>query len=162
MKCDFLNLYIKFRELGIWRPSKMSTRDIEGEWRAASYFLAKGPSATLQYLQKDVRSNLFALKAQALDGDCPPGQDGSMAMDPSLRIRQEAWNALKGMSREQAKRNFVDLLTEVLPEWKKWSADYASKTNSGEEHESEADKLVKAFKLRMGISSSTSIQLSRL
>ncbi|XP_024400904.1 acyl-CoA-binding domain-containing protein 1 isoform X4 [Physcomitrium patens] len=140
----------------------MSTRDIEGEWRAASYFLAKGPSATLQYLQKDVRSNLFALKAQALDGDCPPGQDGSMAMDPSLRIRQEAWNALKGMSREQAKRNFVDLLTEVLPEWKKWSADYASKTNSGEEHESEADKLVKAFKLRMGISSSTSIQLSRL
>ena len=68
--------------------SNMSTRDIEGEWRAASYFLAKGPSASLQYLQQDVRSQLFALKAQVLDGDCPPGQDGSMAMDPSLRIRQ--------------------------------------------------------------------------
>jgi hypothetical protein len=68
--------------------SKMSTRDVEGEWRVASYFLAKGPSARLQYLPKDVRSQLFALKAQALDGDCPPGQDGSMAMDPSLRLRQ--------------------------------------------------------------------------
>jgi hypothetical protein len=68
--------------------SKMSTRDVEGEWRVASYFLAKGPSARLQYLPKDVRSQLFALKAQALDGDCPLGQDGSMAMDPSLRLRQ--------------------------------------------------------------------------
>ena len=67
---------------------EMSARDVEGEWRAASYFLAKGPSAKLQYLQTEVRSQLFALKAQALDGDCPPGQDGSLAMDPSLRIRQ--------------------------------------------------------------------------
>lgn len=79
----------------------MSTRDIEGEWRAASYFLAKGPSATLQYLQKDVRSNLFALKAQALDGDCPPGQDGSMAMDPSLRIRQVCCGTPVAMSKLQ-------------------------------------------------------------
>lgn len=71
--------------------SKMSTRDIEGEWRAASYFLAKGPSASVQYLQKDVKAQLFALKTQALDGDCPPGQDGSMAMDPSLRIRQVSY-----------------------------------------------------------------------
>lgn len=66
----------------------MSTRDIEKEWRAASYFLAKGPSASVQYLNKDVRAQMFALKAQVLDGDCPPGQDGSMAMDPSLRTRQ--------------------------------------------------------------------------
>ena len=49
--------------------SNMSTRDIEGEWRAASYFLAKGPSASLQYLQQDVRPQLYALKAQVLDGD---------------------------------------------------------------------------------------------
>lgn len=134
----------------------MSTRDIEKEWRAASYFLAKGPSASVQYLNKDVRAQMFALKAQVLDGDCPPGQDGSMAMDPSLRTRQEAWNALKGMSREEAKRKYVDLLSEVLPEWKNWSAEHAR----NEEHESESDKLVKAFKARMGFSNST--QHSRL
>lgn len=74
--------------------SRMSTRDIEGEWLAASYFLAKGPSARVQYLQKDVRAQLFALKAQALDGDCPPGQDGSMALDPSLRVRQVSQNLI--------------------------------------------------------------------
>ncbi|KAG0568213.1 hypothetical protein M758_6G003000 [Ceratodon purpureus] len=138
----------------------MSTRDIEGEWRSASYFLAKGPSASLQYLQRDVSVQLFALKAQALDGDCPPGQDGSLAMDPSLRIRQEAWNALSGMSREDAKRRFVDLLSEVLPEWKKWSAEHAPKPGNGEEHESEADRLVRAFKARLN--SSTSTHFSRL
>lgn len=66
----------------------MSTRDIEKEWRAVSYFLAKGPSASVQYLNKDVRAQMFALKAQVLDGDCPPGQDGSLAMDPALRTRQ--------------------------------------------------------------------------
>lgn len=135
----------------------MNARDVEGEWRAASYFLAKGPSATVQYLAEDVRAQLFALKAQVLDGDCPPGQDGSMAMDPSLRIKQEAWNSLSGMSREEAKRRYVDLLSEVLPEWKTWSADHGK---GGEEHESEADRLVKAFKARLASNNST--QISRL
>lgn len=64
------------------------------------------------------------------------------------------------MSKEEAKRKYVDLLSDVLPEWKKWSADHAPKASGGEEYESEADRLVKAFKTRMGYSNST--QISRL
>ena len=76
-------------ELGVEGLGKMmSSGDWEGEWRAASYFLAKGPSATLQFLAEGARAHLFALKTQALDGNCPPGQDGSLATDPSLRRRQ--------------------------------------------------------------------------
>lgn len=76
-------------ELGVEGLGKMmSSGDLEGEWRAASYFLAKGPSATLQFLAEGARAHLFALKTQALDGNCPPGQDGSLATDPSLRKRQ--------------------------------------------------------------------------
>jgi len=61
------------------------------------------------------------------------------------------------MSGEEAKRRYVDLLSEVLPEWKKWSTDHGK---GGEEHESEADRLVKAFKARMASNNST--QFSRL
>jgi hypothetical protein len=61
------------------------------------------------------------------------------------------------MSGEEAKRRYVDLLSEVLPEWKQWSADHAPRTSSDE---SEADRLVEAFKARLN--SSTSTQFSRL
>ena len=55
---------------------------------------------------------------------------------------------MSGMSREDAKKKFVDLLTEVLPEWTKWSADHA-RSASPSNDESESDRLVKAFKARL-------------
>jgi len=99
----------------------------EEEWERAMLFLAKGPSASLQFLPQESKALLYAYKAQALDGPCPSGQDGSLAIDYALRVKQEAWKALGDMPRAQAKREFTDLLTQVLPEWKNWYNSYAAK-----------------------------------
>lgn len=76
-------------------------------------------------------------------------------------LAQEAWKALDGMSQEEAKKGLVEFLTEVLPEWKDWCNEHApSNLNGVEEHESEADRLLKAF--REKLTSGTSLLASRL
>ena len=76
-------------------------------------------------------------------------------------LAQEAWKALDGMSQEEAKKGLVELLTEVLPEWKDWCKEHApSSLNGKEEHESETDRLLKAF--RKKLTSGTSVLASRL
>lgn len=134
--------------------------DAEKTWRAACYFLAKGPSATLQFLGDDDRARLYAFQAQALDGPCPPGQDGALAVDPALRRKQEAWRALDEMSRDEAKKNMVDFLSHLLPEWRDWFKKHAEATLNASE-DGEAHKLLRGFKAR-GNSGTPGIQYSRL
>eukprot|EP01018_Ginkgo_biloba_P019699 Gb_34433 [translate_table: standard] len=124
-----------------------STHDGDEEWRAAMLFLAKGPSATLQYLKEEPRALLYAYKAQALDGPCPTGQDGSLTIDPSLRAKQEVWKALGDMSKAQAKKEYIDLLTQVLPEWKVWHNNYATSLQTKEPTD-EASKILHGFHKR--------------
>ena len=44
----------------------MADDDVQREWLAALHFLAKGPSATLEFLKHDPRTRLFAYKVSKL------------------------------------------------------------------------------------------------
>nr|ABK23990.1 unknown [Picea sitchensis] len=134
---------IKVEGISQARANNVKARE-EEEWGTAMLFLAKGPSATLQFLPEKSKALLYAYKAQALDGPCPSGQDGSLAIDHALRVKQEAWKALGDMPRAQAKREFIDLLTEVLPEWKNWYNSYAAKVQK-EENVDESAKILREF-----------------
>ncbi|MCO5590701.1 hypothetical protein L7F22_044676 [Adiantum nelumboides] len=42
-------------------------KEEEEEWKAAKLFMAKGPSATLQFLKEERKALLYALDAQAME-----------------------------------------------------------------------------------------------
>ncbi|BBM98683.1 hypothetical protein MPTK1_1g15410 [Marchantia polymorpha subsp. ruderalis] len=128
----------------------MSSTEAEREWRAAQLFMAKGPSPTLEFLVEDAKAQLFALRAQALDGPCPSGQDGYLTTDPALRRKQEAWAALGAMPQVEAKRKFVEFLTTVLPEWKAWS-DTHGEALRVEQQEGSAERILRLFKAKTGV-----------
>ncbi|GLJ23865.1 hypothetical protein SUGI_0453470 [Cryptomeria japonica] len=130
-------------------PTKSNSE--EEEWRAAMLFIGKGPSATLQFLPEESRALLYAYKSQALDGPCPSGQDGSLAIDRALRVKQEAWGALGDMPKLQAKREFIGLLTQVLPEWKQWCKDHGDLVDKKEEDTDGVSKIVREFLKRISL-----------
>ncbi|KAL2651213.1 hypothetical protein R1flu_019341 [Riccia fluitans] len=122
---------------------------IEKEWRAAQFFMAKGPSATLEFLVDDAKAQLFAYRAQALDGPCPDVQNGTLTIDPALRKKQEAWASLGDMSRDTAKRVFVEFLTSVLPEWKEWNDSYGEALRHAQS-EGTAERILREFRSKIG------------
>lgn len=122
---------------------------MEDDWRAAKFFLAKGPSATLQYLKDEPKALMFALEAQALDGSAPTTVDPPMFADPVLRRKQEAWRNLNGMPAREAKKRFVDLLTTLLPEWKEWHRTHVQKSLAHASKD-EVGKLLSDFSKRTG------------
>lgn len=125
---------------------------VEKQWQAAQLFIAKGPSATLEYLEDEIRARLSAYRAQGLDGPCPPGQERTLVSDPGLRSRQDAWRALGDTPKEEAKKMFVDLLTSVLPEWKEWDDVHGRALREAQQGEGgEAERLLKAFRNRTGV-----------
>lgn len=119
------------------------------EWKAAKLFMAKGPSATLQYLKDDPKAMLYALDAQAMDGPLShlaTAAASSTLMDPALARKHEAWRALGGMSRSEAKRRFVELLSCLLPDWKAWHATQQPTNNTDE-----ASRILSDFSRKTGL-----------
>ena len=109
----------------------------EEEWKAAKLFLAKGPSATLQFARDDVKAMLYALDAQAMDGPAPDQQEDQQQMsttpiDPAMSRRQAAWRSLGDMSKSEAKKRFLLLLSSLLPHWKAWKPPQASSSSSSD------------------------------
>ncbi|KAL3677506.1 hypothetical protein R1sor_027454 [Riccia sorocarpa] len=135
--------------MGIQEEVIETARDIghiEKEWRAAQLFMAKGPSATLEFLVDDAKAELYAYRAQALDGPCPHEQDGSLTIDPALRKKQEAWASLGDMSKDTAKQKFIQFLTTVLPEWKEWS-DTQGEALRKAQSEGTAERILREFRV---------------
>jgi hypothetical protein len=64
------------------------------------------------------------------------------------------------MSRDEAKKNMVDFLSHLLPEWRDWFKKHAEATLNASE-DGEAHKLLRGFKAR-GNSGTPGIQYSRL
>ncbi|EAN33311.1 Acyl-CoA-binding protein [Theileria parva strain Muguga] len=53
---------------------------------------------------------------QATVGDCNTSKPGMM--DFKGKAKWESWNSAKGMSKEDAKKAYVDLLGQLQPNWK--------------------------------------------
>ncbi|CAM6087316.1 unnamed protein product [Calypogeia fissa] len=125
---------------------------IDEQWQAAQLFMAKGPSATLEYVEEEVRARLSAYRSQGLDGPCLPWNDGTLFSDPALRMRQDAWMALGDMPKDEARKMFVDLLTSVSPDWRQWDDVHGRALRKAQQGEGgEAARLLKAFRDRTGL-----------
>ncbi|CAN6476059.1 unnamed protein product [Victoria cruziana] len=106
------------------------------EWRKAMFFLSKGPSSRLQFVDEDTNAMLFAYKSQAIDGPCTPLHLSICPSDHRFMAMQQAWLALGDMPKEQARQEFINLLTSLLPDWRDWfdkNADLACFDGDGGE-----------------------------
>ncbi|MCO5583656.1 hypothetical protein L7F22_037569 [Adiantum nelumboides] len=129
-------------------------KEEEEEWKAAKLFMAKGPSATLQFLKEEPKALLYALDAQAMEGPFLSHETSAQAnhvVDPALARRQEAWKALGPMPKTQVKRSFVLLLSSLLPQWKDWRSPLAAT------HKDEASRILSAFTEKTGITFRSSL-----
>ena len=114
---------------------KEKEKEMDMEWKAAKLFLAKGPSATLQFARDDVKAMLYALDAQAMDGPAPHQQEDEQQMsstpiDPAMSRRHAAWRSLGDMTKSDAKKRFLLLLSSLLPHWKAWKPPQSSSSRS--------------------------------
>jgi len=79
---------------------------------AADYLVTLVPS-----LDQNQLLEFYGLYKQATIGKCNTSQPGWFAFE--AKRKWEAWNSLGAMSQEDAMRNYIDLLTEIKPDWDK-------------------------------------------
>ncbi len=91
---------------------------LEERFKKAVWLIRNGPP------QKDT-SNATKLKfyqyyKQATEGDVKGGQPWAVQVE--ARAKWDAWNSVKGMSKEDAMHRYIDLLMQDDPEWEQHSA----------------------------------------
>ncbi|KAL0039121.1 hypothetical protein WJX77_008453 [Trebouxia sp. C0004] len=91
---------------------------LEERFKKAVWLIRNGPA------QKDT-TNATKLKfyqyyKQATEGDVKGGQPWAVQVE--ARAKWDAWNSVKGMSKEDAMHRYIDLLTQDDPEWEQHSA----------------------------------------
>ncbi|KAF0981661.1 hypothetical protein FDP41_012318 [Naegleria fowleri] len=97
----------------------MST-ELEKKFNLAVKYVQEG-MAKDQYansnkeLTDDDRLLFYAFFKQATEGDVKGSQP--YAIQFVARAKWDAWNKVKGMSKEDAMQQYVDLLTQMAPEW---------------------------------------------
>eukprot|EP00761_Pharyngomonas_kirbyi_P011285 gb/GECH01011310.1/.p1 GENE.gb/GECH01011310.1/~~gb/GECH01011310.1/.p1 ORF type:complete len:103 (+),score=32.98 gb/GECH01011310.1/:1-309(+) len=82
-----------------------------------------GGGARSQYpdnpeLSNDQKLKFYAYYKQATVGKCNTERPGML--DFVGKSKWDAWNELGDMSKEEAMQKYIDLLTELAPEWEKW------------------------------------------
>uniref|UniRef100_A0A0G4F9D0 ACB domain-containing protein n=1 Tax=Chromera velia CCMP2878 TaxID=1169474 RepID=A0A0G4F9D0_9ALVE len=65
--------------------------------------------------------NFYKYFKQAKDGDVQGSQPWAVQME--ARAKWDAWNSVKGMSTEDAKKSYVEGLNGMFPEWKAKAAE---------------------------------------
>lgn len=65
-------------------------------------------------LSNDVKLQFYGLYKQATEGDVTGTQPWAVQME--ARAKWDAWNSRKGMSSEEAKSQYVELLTKSVSE----------------------------------------------
>lgn len=91
---------------------------LEERFKKAVWLIRNGPP------QKDT-SNATKLKfyqyyKQATEGDVTGSQPWAVQVE--ARAKWDAWNSVKGMSKEDAMHRYIDLLTQDDPEWEQHDA----------------------------------------
>eukprot|EP00040_Diaphanoeca_grandis_P038226 m.256060 g.256060 ORF g.256060 m.256060 type:complete len:100 (+) comp34033_c0_seq1:93-392(+) len=83
------------------------------EFNQAVYLIRNGPKAESS---NEVKLNYYKFFKQAKDGDVTGSQPYSIQFE--ARAKWDAWNSVKGMSKEDAQKAYVAQLTEADPSWK--------------------------------------------
>lgn len=94
--------------------------ELEKTFGKAVVFISSKSNA--DRVNRDVKLQLYGLQKIALEGVCYGSQP--MALNVSARAKWNAWQKLGKMSRETAMENYINILSEHIPEWKGEGTEY--------------------------------------
>jgi diazepam-binding inhibitor (GABA receptor modulating acyl-CoA-binding protein) len=85
----------------------------EQQFKKAAHFVAKSPPR--EGISNAEKLETYALYKQATTGDVQGGQPWAVQLE--ARAKWDAWNANKGMTKEDAMKAYVALVTRGDPNW---------------------------------------------
>eukprot|EP00005_Dracoamoeba_jomungandri_P001097 CAMPEP_0174257420 /NCGR_PEP_ID=MMETSP0439-20130205/6554_1 /TAXON_ID=0 /ORGANISM="Stereomyxa ramosa, Strain Chinc5" /LENGTH=96 /DNA_ID=CAMNT_0015340493 /DNA_START=41 /DNA_END=331 /DNA_ORIENTATION=+ len=85
----------------------------EEDFKKAQYYIRNGPP---NGDSNDIKLLFYAYFKQATVGDVTGTQP--WAINFEARAKWDAWDKIKGMSKEEAMQKYVALLDEQAPEWR--------------------------------------------
>ena len=86
---------------------------MSAEFTAAAAKVQDSANAeTLKGLSNDKQLEIYSLYKQATAGDCNIAQPG--ITDQKGRAKWTAWEGRKGMSKEDAEKEYIELIEEIL------------------------------------------------
>ena len=89
----------------------MAKKKLEDEFKAAAEKVRTAPASGSFKPSNEYKLRMYALYRQATDGDVQGKRPGML--DLVGRAKFDAWSSVKGMSREDAMRQYVDEVGKV-------------------------------------------------
>jgi acyl-CoA-binding protein len=86
-------------------------KKLEDEFKAAVESVRNAPSSGSFKPSNEFKLKMYALYRQASDGDVQGKRPG--LLDPVARFKYDAWAEVKGMSREDAMRKYVEEVKKI-------------------------------------------------
>lgn len=93
--------------------------EIEKKFKKASWLIANGPKPA-EEPSVEQKLEVYALFKQATVGDVNIAQPWAVQFE--ARAKWDAWNALKGTSKEAAMQKYIDLLSKGDANWEAHTA----------------------------------------
>jgi diazepam-binding inhibitor (GABA receptor modulating acyl-CoA-binding protein) len=96
---------------------------IEKKFKKAVWLVRNGPPNPNAKTEEKLK--FYSLYKQATEGDCNIAQPWAVQLE--ARAKWDAWNELKGMSKEEAMQKYIDLVAAGDKDWEAHPAlkDYA-------------------------------------
>jgi diazepam-binding inhibitor (GABA receptor modulator, acyl-CoA-binding protein) len=82
------------------------TSDLEKKFKKAAFLIRKGPPKP--DTSSAVKLKYYSYYKQATEGDIKGEQPWAVQLE--ARAKWDAWNALEGMSKEEAMQKYIDLI----------------------------------------------------
>jgi len=93
--------------------------EVETKFKKASWLITNGPKPA-EEPSVEQKLHVYSLFKQATVGDVNIAQPWAVQFE--ARAKWDAWNALKGMSKEAAMQQYIDLLSKGDPNWEAHAA----------------------------------------
>jgi len=87
--------------------------DIEEKFKKAVYLVRNGPPKADS--TNEEKLNVYKYYKQATEGDVTGGQPWAVQLE--ARAKWDAWNSVKGMSKEDAKKKYVEIVQSGDSDW---------------------------------------------
>jgi diazepam-binding inhibitor (GABA receptor modulating acyl-CoA-binding protein) len=97
--------------------SSVST-EVEKRFKKAVWLVRNGPPNPNAGTEEKLK--FYSLYKQATEGDCSIPQPWAVQME--ARAKWDAWNELKGMSKEEAMAKYIELVAAGDPSWESHEA----------------------------------------
>mmetsp|Transcript_16344 Transcript_16344/g.25488 ORF Transcript_16344/g.25488 Transcript_16344/m.25488 type:complete len:102 (-) Transcript_16344:46-351(-) len=88
--------------------------DIEEKFKRAAFFAAKSPPPA-EAPSNEAKLRVYSLYKQAMVGDVEGSQPWAVQLE--ARAKWDAWNSRKGMSKEDAMKEYIRIVEEGSPDW---------------------------------------------